>query len=151
MKKKFALLLCSTGNEAFAVGNVIIGAKKYLFQNLKDEEYDVVFYTDKLEKNDENALKKIFPRIIIRIYKPPFSISDNISDITYYTAFAYTRFEIFDMLDYINILLLKKAKNNIKYTDCIKIVENTKRRITQNANYDMSIDNMLFNMWEEVV
>ena len=32
MKKKFALLLCSTGNEAFAVGNVIIGAKKYLFQ-----------------------------------------------------------------------------------------------------------------------
>ena len=59
--------------------------------------------------------------------------------------------EIIDMLDYINILLLKKAKNNIKYTDCIKIVENTKRRITQNANYDMSIDNMLFNMWEEVV
>ena len=59
--------------------------------------------------------------------------------------------EIFDMLDYINILLLKKAKKNIKYTDCIKIVENTKRRITQNANYDMSIDNMLFNIWEEVV
>ena len=59
--------------------------------------------------------------------------------------------EIIDMLDYINILLLKKAKSNIKYTDCIKIVENTKRRITQNANYDMSIDNMLFNMWEEVV
>lgn len=59
--------------------------------------------------------------------------------------------EIFDMLDYINILLLKKAKENIKYTDCIKIVENTKRRITQNANYDMSIDNMLFNIWEEVV
>lgn len=35
MKKKIALLLCSTGNEAFAVGNVIIGAKKYLFQNLE--------------------------------------------------------------------------------------------------------------------
>lgn len=98
-KKKMALLLCSTGNEAFAVGNVIIGAKKYLFQNLKNEEYDIIFYTDKLDINDENALKKIFPRIIIRIYKPPFSISDNISDITYYTAFAYTRFEIFDMLD----------------------------------------------------
>ena len=58
--------------------------------------------------------------------------------------------EILDMLDYINIILLKKAKNNIKYTGCIKIVENTKRRITQNANYDMSIDNMLFNIWEEV-
>ena len=59
--------------------------------------------------------------------------------------------EIFDMLDYINIILLRKSKENVKYTDCIKIVEDTKRRITQNANYDMSIDNMLFNMWEEVV
>lgn len=99
MKKKIALLLCSTGNEAFAAGNVIIGAKKYLFQNLKDEEYDIVFYTDKLETNDENALKKIFPRIIIRIYEPPFSISDNKADITYYTTFTFTRFEVFDMLD----------------------------------------------------
>lgn len=59
--------------------------------------------------------------------------------------------EIFDMLDYINIILLKKSKENVKYTKCIKIVENTKRRINQNANYDMSIDNMLFNIWEEVV
>lgn len=59
--------------------------------------------------------------------------------------------EILDMLDYINIILLKKSKENVKYTDCIKIVEDTKRRIDQNANYDMSIDNMLFNIWEEVV
>ena len=59
--------------------------------------------------------------------------------------------EILDMLDYINIILLKKSKQNVKYTDCIKIVEDTKRRINQNANYDMSIDNMLFNIWEEVV
>ena len=59
--------------------------------------------------------------------------------------------EILDMLDYINIILLKKSKQNVNYTDCIKIVEDTKRRINQNANYDMSIDNMLFNIWEEVV
>ena len=59
--------------------------------------------------------------------------------------------EILDMLDYINIILLKKAKEDVKYTNCIEIVENTKRRINQNANYDMSIDNMLFNIWEEVV
>lgn len=98
-KKKIALLLCSTGNEAFAVGNVIIGAKKYLFQNLKNEEYDIIFYTDKLNINDEKALKKIFPRIIINIYNPPFSISDNTADITYYTSFAYARFEVFDILD----------------------------------------------------
>ena len=46
--------------------------------------------------------------------------------------------------------LLKLAKEKIKFVNCIKIVEETKMRLKQNANYDMSIDNMLFNMWGEV-
>lgn len=58
--------------------------------------------------------------------------------------------EIFEMLDNINIILLKMAKRDYRYTDCIKIVENTKKRLKQNANYDMCIDDMLFNIWEEV-
>ena len=58
--------------------------------------------------------------------------------------------EINDLLDYINILLFDKSKQDYLYTNCIKIVENTKKRLQQNANYDMSIDNMLYNMWEEV-
>ena len=61
-----------------------------------------------------------------------------------------TKEEIFEILEYTNTLLLKKAKTNMKYTNCIKIVEDTKRRLKQNANYDMSIDNMIFHMWEEV-
>ncbi len=58
--------------------------------------------------------------------------------------------EIDEILEYINIILLRKAKQNYLYTNCIEIVENTKKRLKQNANYDMSIDNMLFNMWEEI-
>lgn len=57
--------------------------------------------------------------------------------------------EIFEILEYMNILLFNQAKANHLYTNCIKIVENTKKRLKQNANYDMSIDNLLFNMWEE--
>ena len=58
--------------------------------------------------------------------------------------------DIFEILDYINIILIKKAKKQYKYTNCINIVENTKIRIQKNANYDMCIDNMLLSMWEEV-
>ena len=58
--------------------------------------------------------------------------------------------DINDMLDYANVILLRKAKINYLYTNCIKIVENTKKRLNQNGNYDMSIDNMLFKMWEEI-
>lgn len=100
MKKKIALLLCSTGNEAFAVGNVIIGAKKYLFQNLKPEDYDIIFLTDKLESKDENALKNIFPRIIIKIYKSPFSKEMlNLRELNHFSSFTYARFEAFNLLE----------------------------------------------------
>ena len=58
--------------------------------------------------------------------------------------------EIFEMLDYLNIILLKKARNNYLYTNCINVIENTKKRLKRNANYDMCIDYMLFNIWEEV-
>lgn len=58
--------------------------------------------------------------------------------------------EIFEILEYINILLLNHAKENYLYTNCIDIVENTKKRLKQNGNYDMCIDNFVFNMWEEV-
>ena len=56
--------------------------------------------------------------------------------------------EIFEILEYMNILLLRKAKEDYLYTDCIEIVENTKKRLKQNANYDMCIDNMIFNMFD---
>ena len=58
--------------------------------------------------------------------------------------------DIIDILEYINVILLKLAKEEAKYVKCINIVEDTKKRLKQNANYDMCIDNMILNMWEEV-
>ena len=58
--------------------------------------------------------------------------------------------DIADILDYINVILLNLAKEEVKYAKCINIVEDTKKRLKQNSNYDMSIDNMILNMWEEV-
>lgn len=58
-----------------------------------------------------------------------------------------------DYLEYINVILYKKAKeeyNSNKYINSIKVVEKTKQRLLSNANYDMCIDYLLFNIWEEV-
>ena len=85
----------------------------------------------------ENIIKNLQIKDIIDII--------NMSEILY-----KSKEEIFEILDYIIVILLKLAKQDYKYTDCIKIVENTKKRLKQNANYDMCIDNMVFNMWEEV-
>lgn len=55
-----------------------------------------------------------------------------------------------EILEYINIKFLKKAKENLKYLKCIDIVEETKKRIKANSNYNMSIDNMLISIWEVI-
>lgn len=56
----------------------------------------------------------------------------------------------FEILEYINTILLSLAKKRNKYAECINIVEDTKKRLKSNANYDMSIDNMLLKIWEQV-
>ena len=48
------------------------------------------------------------------------------------------------------MLLIKKADENYKYANCIDIVEETKRRIKANSNYNMCVDFMLFGIWGEV-
>lgn len=55
-----------------------------------------------------------------------------------------------DILEYINIILFKKSKQNIKYLNCINIVEEAKRRLKANSNYNMTIDNMIMSIWEEI-
>ncbi len=75
---------------------------------------------------------------------------ENIIDIFQKTQILYNSKErIQDILQYINILLLELAKENYKYSECIEIVEDTKKRLQSNANYDMTIDNMLLKMKEK--
>lgn len=58
---------------------------------------------------------------------------------------------ISNLLDYFNIVFINKLKltNEKKYVNSIKIVENTKKKLASNANYDMCIDNFLLKIWEE--
>ena len=55
-----------------------------------------------------------------------------------------------EILNYINIIFFNIIKTNKKYTNCIQIVEDTKDRLKKNSNYDMTIDNLLLKVWEEV-
>ena len=50
------------------------------------------------------------------------------------------------ILEYINVMLLELSRQNKKYINCVEIVEDTKKRLKANSNYDMCIDNLLFNM-----
>ena len=58
--------------------------------------------------------------------------------------------EVIDILNYINLIFFDKSKENIKFIECMKIVEDTKDRLNKNNNYDMTIDNFLITVWEEI-
>lgn len=56
---------------------------------------------------------------------------------------------IYDLLDYINVILLQKAITNTKYIGYIEMIEKIKKNLKSNSNYDMSIDKLLYKIWEE--
>ncbi len=56
--------------------------------------------------------------------------------------------DIMENLDFINIILSKDLINNKKNIKYIEAVEETKKRIKANANFTMSIDNLLYNIWK---
>ena len=55
-----------------------------------------------------------------------------------------------DILEYINIILYRKSRQNAKYLNCINIIEDTKKRLNANSNYNMTIDNMIMTIWDEI-
>ncbi len=58
--------------------------------------------------------------------------------------------EIDDILSYINLIFFNKIKLNNIYIECMKIVEDTKDRLNKNNNFDMTIDNFIMTVWEEI-
>ena len=56
----------------------------------------------------------------------------------------------FDILEYMNIIIYNKIKTDLRYLNGIQIIEETKKRLKANSNYNMCIDNMLFKLWEEI-
>ena len=62
--------------------------------------------------------------------------------------------DITTILEYINMLLFERAKKSTEkidgYLNSIEIVEQTKRKLSNSNNFDMTIDNMLIKIWEEI-
>ena len=53
--------------------------------------------------------------------------------------------DIISLLDYMNICLFKKGFLNI-----VSYVEEAKKKISSNNNYEMTIDNLLIKSWKSI-
>ncbi len=87
----------------------------------------------------------------IQIYDMLINLKDeDIIEIMKKAQIIYNKDEIENILQYMNNILLELAKEDYRYANCIEIVENTKKRLQSNANYDMNIDNMLLQIKAQI-
>ena len=159
---EFAIIILIGSNENAFLSTIKSRCMVIRFQNIEDEEIKQYMQDNYGITNLTQAMfqgsigKAILLKDKQEEYNKIIDIIDSLNskdliEIIKLSKMLYeAKEEIFEILEYMNILLLKKAKENVLYANCIEIVENTKKRLKQNANYDMCIDNMVFNMWEEI-
>lgn len=60
----------------------------------------------------------------------------------------YDKENIYTILEYMIICLYSKKQEDIRYINCIEKINTCIWRLKHNCNFDMSLDTMLFEMWE---
>lgn len=65
-------------------------------------------------------------------------------------TFGKNKEDIQELLAYLIVLFYQKTKEDLRYRKVIELVEQAKIRLSRNANFDMTVDQMLLKMWEEM-
>lgn len=123
---------------------------KYLKENCKFENITknmLKAYSGSIKKALEmNEKKEIYEQLDKYFYNiENYKIIDVLNKIE---CLYKNKENIQEMLEYISTILFTKAKEKIEYLKYIENVEQTKQKIKINANYDMTIDNLLLKIWE---
>ena len=159
---EYATIILITSNEAKLLNTIKSRCVKIVFNKIPEEEIEQKVYEllgEKIEKEFiqkcEGSLGKALQfQEQKELYNSVNNILKNIEksnliDILNNSEVLYKEKEnINEILEYIIISLYNTKK--IKNINAIKYVEEAKKRIISNSNYDMCIDYLLMNLWEEI-
>lgn len=162
----YATLILLTANESKLLATIKSRCTKITFQSLSEEEIKAYLKSQNWELSMTNNMIRQCQGSIGRLVKIKeeqeayTQIEDVINnmkkaDITQIWKKAEVLYQakekITDLLDYMNVVFFEKLQEeqDMRYAKAVSIVEETKKRITANANYDMSIDNLLLRIWEQ--
>lgn len=156
---EYAMIILIASNENRMLQTIKSRCVIIRFEDLTNEEISQILHTNdqdiirlcegSVAKADTISEKReMFAQLKnIADYLSKNSLIDvlNNSDLLY-----SSKDDIMTLLDFLNIIFFEKAKENIKYSKAISIIEKTKKKILANNNYDMCIDYMLMHIWEEL-
>lgn len=160
---EYIVILLITSNENMLLNTIKSRCMKLMFQPLSNNEIIEYFkrnneqidegMLDIFEGSIEKALEVKDKKEIYEKINNEFKNIEEKSEIQILSLkeeLIQYKEEIYSLLDYINTIFYKKMLKNkekvLSYQECIKSVEETKARLKRNANFDMTIDFLLFSI-----
>ncbi len=161
---EFVVIILISSNENLILNTIKSRCMSIKFKNIEDKKLlDYAINSLGYDNISKNLLKSfdgsIGKALKLKDNKKKYDSIDefilNLSkkdliDIMLDSKIIYDKENIYDILDYIIVVLYSNYTNNEKYIDCIKYVNKCTERLKANSNFDMSIDYMIIGMWEEL-
>jgi len=156
------IIILITSNENAILNTIKSRCMTIKFKNISNEELKK-YATEKLgyTQMTENFLKSfngsIGKAIIQKENQESFlqieSILEKIKthdiiDIMNEAKIIYDKENIYKILEYMTICAYEKKKEDIRYINLVEIIDECQKKLKCNCNFNMSIDLMLFDMWE---
>lgn len=161
---EFVTIILISSNENLLLNTIKSRCMKIKFKNIENKIlYDYAIQKIGYDEISDNLLKtfegSIGKAIVLKENKENYSEvekliskmkTDDIISIFLNSKFMYDKEKIFEILDYLIVCLYSKAKEDKRYLNCLKYVNESVTRLKANGNLDMNIDSLLFNIWEEL-
>lgn len=159
---EYAIIILTTANESKLLPTIRSRCLKVSFDAIPEETIIKYINENNSSEIDNNLISmsegSIGKAILLQekkeIYESVTNILDEIQNEDMNTLWKKAELlykqkdNIQDILSYINVYLYKTK--NLNKINCIKYVEDTKKRLASNSNYDMSIDYLLIKLWEGI-
>ncbi len=163
----FAVIILVCSNENMLLNTIKSRCTKIIFNKINNELLKQYLNSNIKIDIEEDTMLKLFDGSIgkaltlkdqIGTYNMINNIFSNIENIDIIELLKQSekiykeKENIWLILDYINVILLNlsNSKKQYKYLNCIEIVEKVRKNIKHNGNFDINIDNLLLNIWEEI-
>jgi len=161
---EFVTIILISSNENMLLNTIKSRCMKVKFKNIDNKNlYDYAIKEIGYDEISDNLLKtfdgSIGKAINLKENKEKYSEidtlvskfkTDDIISIFLTSKFMYDKEKIFDILDYMTVCLYSKSKEDKRYLNTLKYINETARKLKANGNLDMNIDSLLLNIWEEL-
>lgn len=159
---EYATIILTTSNESKLLNTIKSRCMKISFEAIEEQKIEDYLKNNlQIETSKEliNLSEGSIGRAIIleqekEIYEQVNNVINNlekqdlINTLNSSEVLYKEKEKIQEILEYINVSLYHTKE--IRKLNCIQYVEETKKRILANGNYDMCIDYLLINLWKKI-